>query len=656
MTIRLLDQDRKLLRDMDWPDSQPLPHQFIADEGTFAAIGENPKWHLNCYVLMVPRVRPSVALAVLLALFLAGPVWAQGLPAVQVWGTESGGTLRTVTVNASGQLSITCANCSGSGASAVDDAAFTVATDSGAPIMGVVSSDTVDAGDVGVLAMLANRQLKVSLYNSSGVEITSFGGGTQYTEADTDASITGTAVMFESNTGTSALSVVSNSAPLPVSDAGSALTVDNAGTFAVQAAQSGTWTVQPGNTANTTAWLVTGTGGTFPVTDSGGSLTVDGTVTVTDGAGALNVICDSGCGSGTQYAEDAAHVSGDQTMFVSGIRRDTTPSSSAGTAGDYSAFNLDANGRLYVQAVLYNSSGTELSIASDGTVGSAIGTTAPMGTAVYADFDGAAIPTITNVDTEGELVPIAASVKGVQYMMLVSEDGSLQYGTSTTPLVVGDGSGALNVIIDSSATLTVTATNLDIQSGGADLATSAQGAAIQTATELLDNVVGVEDAAETAGGGLAMAGAVVRSSAAGSTATAGDNATINVDTLGRLWTRNGNPCADHARISSVAINTSSSGNVELVALNGSDLIYVCGYSVVAGAATGVQFIYGTGTACATGETDITGVWSFAANGGITQANGGVPQFVVPAGNAFCVENSGANSIQGHVTYVRTAAP
>jgi hypothetical protein len=34
--------------------------------------------------------------------------------------------------------------------------------------------------------------------------------------------------------------------------------VTNAGTFAVQAAatQSGTWTVQPGNTANTTAWLV----------------------------------------------------------------------------------------------------------------------------------------------------------------------------------------------------------------------------------------------------------------------------------------------------------------------------------------------------------------------------------------------------------------
>lgn len=36
----------------------------------------------------------------------------------------------------------------------------------------------------------------------------------------------------------------------------------------IAATQSGTWTVQPGNTPNSTAWLVTGTGGTFPVTGS----------------------------------------------------------------------------------------------------------------------------------------------------------------------------------------------------------------------------------------------------------------------------------------------------------------------------------------------------------------------------------------------------
>jgi len=39
----------------------------------------------------------------------------------------------------------------------------------------------------------------------------------------------------------------------------------------VAAGQNGTWTVQPGNTANTTAWLVTGTGGTFPISGNIGN-------------------------------------------------------------------------------------------------------------------------------------------------------------------------------------------------------------------------------------------------------------------------------------------------------------------------------------------------------------------------------------------------
>jgi hypothetical protein len=46
--------------------------------------------------------------------------------------------------------------------------------------MGLVTSDAVSTGDVGVLAMLVNRQLKVTLYDSTGTEL-SVGGGTQYT-------------------------------------------------------------------------------------------------------------------------------------------------------------------------------------------------------------------------------------------------------------------------------------------------------------------------------------------------------------------------------------------------------------------------------------------------------------------------------------------
>jgi hypothetical protein len=49
-------------------------------------------------------------------------------------------------------------------------------------------------------------------------------------------------------------------------------TVVGTGTFATQAAQSGTWTVQPGNTANTTAWKVDGSAVTQPTSHASGSV------------------------------------------------------------------------------------------------------------------------------------------------------------------------------------------------------------------------------------------------------------------------------------------------------------------------------------------------------------------------------------------------
>ncbi len=67
------------------------------------------------------------------------------------------------------------------GTSSTDDSAFVAGVGAGTPMMGFVTSDAVDAGDVGVVGMLENRQLKVTLFDSSGVEL-SVGGGTQYTE------------------------------------------------------------------------------------------------------------------------------------------------------------------------------------------------------------------------------------------------------------------------------------------------------------------------------------------------------------------------------------------------------------------------------------------------------------------------------------------
>lgn len=187
--------------------------------------------------------------------------------------------------------------------------------------------------------------------------------------------------------------------PLSLTTAG-ALRVDGSGATqpvsgTVAATQSGTWTVQPGNTANSTAWLVTGTGGTFPITDSGGSITVDnggtfavqaaqsgtwniGTVTtvttlstlstitnvvhIDDNAGSITVdgtvTASIAAGATTiAKAEDSASADADVGVPALAVRK-ATPANTSGTDGDYEFLQMSA-GRLWVDP-----SGVTLTVAS----------------------------------------------------------------------------------------------------------------------------------------------------------------------------------------------------------------------------------------------------------------------------------------------------
>lgn len=102
---------------------------------------------------------------------------------------DSGGTLAgtdneiaPLQLDANGYLRVNVAAGGGTGGTAMtDDAAFTAATTSFSPVGGIVTADSVDSGDGGAFAMLANRQQKVTLYDSGGIEL-AVGGGTQYTE------------------------------------------------------------------------------------------------------------------------------------------------------------------------------------------------------------------------------------------------------------------------------------------------------------------------------------------------------------------------------------------------------------------------------------------------------------------------------------------
>lgn len=69
----------------------------------------------------------------------------------------------------------------------------------------------------------------VAIVDGSGNQITSFGGGTQYTEGDTDTTITGTAMMWEDASDT--LRAVSAAKPLPVDIQDATVAVTQSGTW-----------------------------------------------------------------------------------------------------------------------------------------------------------------------------------------------------------------------------------------------------------------------------------------------------------------------------------------------------------------------------------------------------------------------------------------
>lgn len=101
--------------------------------------------------------------------------------------------------------------------------------------------------------------------------------------------------------------------------------------------------------------------------------------------------------------------------------------------------------------------------------------------------------------TAGTASADVITVQGIASMTALKVDGSaVTQPVSGTVAVTNAGittiAGAVSgtemqVDVLTMPTVTVTATNLDVQSGGADLATSAQGAAIQTAVEIIDNAI-----------------------------------------------------------------------------------------------------------------------------------------------------------------------
>jgi hypothetical protein len=233
---------------------------------------------------------------------------------------------------------------------------------------------------------------------------------------------------------------VSVSGTVPVSDAGGSLTVDGT----VAATQSGTWTVAVSGTVTTSGGLTDAElrASAVPISDGGGSLTIDGTVAVSSLSGVVNVrpaspaaadylpvrLTDGtsfysatgggGGAGGQQYAEDAAHASGDLGTLALAVRQDTA-AGTAGSDGDYAALIVDSSGRLHVNVgntVAVSDGGGSLTV--DGTVGVS-GTVA---------ISAASLPLPSGAATETTLSTLNGKVTAVNTGAVVLAAGTAAFG------------------------------------------------------------------------------------------------------------------------------------------------------------------------------------------------------------------------------------
>lgn len=175
----------------------------------------------------------------------------------------------------------------------------------------------------------------------------------------------------------------------------------------------------------------------------------------------------------------------------------------------------------------------------------------------------------------------------------------------------------------------------------------------------------VEDQGETAGGNLAMAGTVRRDTAASSAGTTGDNATLNTDASGLLWTRNLDPCSGTAK-SFLPISISAATTTEITpSLAGASThYYICSLSLVTDAANDVLVADDDSDGCGSPTSGIYGSdgtpaasegWNFAAGGGIALGNGsGSVGRTGGTNRVICILTSAATQLSGMMVVV--AAP
>lgn len=146
-------------------------------------------------------------------------------------------------------------------------------------------------------------------------------------------------------------------------------------------------------------------------------------------------------------------------------------------------------------------------------------------------------------------------------------------------------------------------------------------------------------------------GANVDTSAAGSgVGAAGSAVPANLQYVG--GNSSGNLTGIIQADASAKISISTNTITQVVALSAGKKIYVTNFNLHAAGTTGSKLVYGTGSNCGTGTTDLTDLYDLTASDGMVVGNGLGAVLIVPASNALCVFNNAAIHVGGSLAYTQ----
>ena len=219
--------------------------------------------------------------------FGGGTQYAEGATSATATGTLSMGknstTLKAIQTDASGNLVVVQATAANLNATVTG----TVGISGTVPVSGTFWQTTQPVSLTTLPALVASSAVIGSVKVTDGTNFQPTGdtsARTIHTTVD-NSSLAVTGTFWQS---TQPISIASAVTVAQATASSLNATVVGTGTFAVQSAQSGTWTVQPGNTPNSSPWLVS----VIPATSGGWSTNVqqalsNTAVTVKSSAGQL---------------------------------------------------------------------------------------------------------------------------------------------------------------------------------------------------------------------------------------------------------------------------------------------------------------------------------------------------------------------------------